>query len=487
MPRATRPTAPSATRRALRVPVGARRLHRLCAGLALLAACGGGSGDAARALPPEPSAPSAPAPSVPTPTVALSSFDRIQHEILDRQCVGCHTSGMPYARESGLALESSQAFAQLVGVAATQAAARSDGLRRVMPFKADSSLLYHKLAWASGHHAHDYGLLMPMGTTEGISLGQLEYVRRWIEAGAPRTGSVVDTMLLADRVGQRIAAYAPLAPPDRGVQLRVDSFSVAPNFERELFVYRKLGNAADLFVDRIETRMRAGSHHFLLYAFDPDNQRFPCTVRPPADAVRDIRNPDGSMNLIAMLPMACHVFVAGSMTQAGDYRFPAGVALRLPANSALDLNVHYVNRTGAAFPGEAAVNLHAVDRSAVAHVASTLNMSNTDFELPPRARTTVRKTFTVKEAMTVFTLTSHMHQLGERFVVRVRGGARDGEIVYDNTDWEHPSIVTLAQPLVLRAGDGLTSEITWNNTTARTIRFGLTSEDEMGIIFGYYY
>jgi hypothetical protein len=35
--------------------------------------------------------------------------------------------------------------------------------------------------------------------------------------------------------------------------------------------------------------------------------------------------------------------------------------------------------------------------------------------------------------------------------------------------------------------EGLTSEITYRNTTAATVRFGLTSQDEMGIIFGYYY
>jgi len=44
-----------------------------------------------------------------------------------------------------------------------------------------------------------------------------------------------------------------------------------------------------------------------------------------------------------------------------------------------------------------------------------------------------------------------------------------------------------AEPIVLRAGEGLTSEVTYNNTTSATIRFGLTSEDEMNIIFGYYY
>jgi len=84
-------------------------------------------------------------------------------------------------------------------------------------------------------------------------------------------------------------------------------------------------------------------------------------------------------------------------------------------------------------------------------------------------------------------LTSHMHALGEKFVIRIVGGVRDGQILYENTDWAHPAILTFNQPIVLAAGEGLMSEITYNNTTNRTVSFGLTSEDEMGIIFGYYY
>lgn len=60
-------------------------------------------------------------------------------------------------------------------------------------------------------------------------------------------------------------------------------------------------------------------------------------------------------------------------------------------------------------------------------------------------------------------------------------------MVYDNTDWAHPAIVTYTEPIVLRAGEGLTSVVTYNNATDRTITFGLTSEDEMDIIFGYAY
>jgi hypothetical protein len=85
-----------------------------------------------------------------------------------------------------LVLTGDSAYLHLVGVPSTQPLARADGMLRVKAFRADSSLLFHKLAWVPGHHSRDYGQLMPSGTTQGLTAGQLEYLRRWIEAGAPR-------------------------------------------------------------------------------------------------------------------------------------------------------------------------------------------------------------------------------------------------------------------------------------------------------------
>lgn len=175
------------------------------------------------------------------------------------------------------------------------------------------------------------------------------------------------------------------------------------------------------------------------------------------------------------------------MTPTGGFQFPAGVALELPPNAVLDLNSHYVNTTNAPITGEIFANLHTVDRAAVANVARTLFMNNEAITLPPNQRTTVSKTFKVSATTTIIMLSSHMHKHGEKFVVRVSGGPRNGEIVYESTDWADPVIRIFAEPIVLRAGEGLTSEVTYNNTTSATIRFGLTSEDEMDIIFGYYY
>ena len=63
----------------------------------------------------------------------------------------------------------------------------------------------------------------------------------------------------------------------------------------------------------------------------------------------------------------------------------------------------------------------------------------------------------------------------------------DGEVIYENTDWEHPKVINYDTPIILQAGEGLTSVATYVNDTNKDIGFGLTSEDEMDIIFGYYY
>ena len=419
-------------------------------------------------------------------TSASSSFAKLQQKVITPTCLTCHTAGHPYAVQSGLVLDPAVAYRNLVSGGVKLADALARGFTHlVSPHDVASSFLYRKLALWDPTDTAPLGSAMPLGYTS-LSVGQLAFIRRWIEAGAPETGEVADASLLDDTTLPTYAPFAPLVPPaaGKGLQLHVDPFTVQPNFERELFVYRSLGNAAPIYVTRFETRMRPNSHHLVLYDFEAGT---PPAFIPQKDLVRDIRNPDGSMNFANMLPMAYHVFVSGAMSPNAGYTFPPGIALRLPANAALDFNVHYVNSGSTPIVGEAFANLYTTEASQVQQVASTLFLSNMDLNLPAMQRTTQTKTFTFQAPTRVLALSSHMHKRGERFVIRIHGGARDGEVVYDNDDWDHPVFVTFEPPLTLAAGEGLTSVITYNNDTSHTITFGLTSEDEMGIIFGYTY
>ena len=417
--------------------------------------------------------------------VAISSFAKLHEKVIVPACLSCHTAGHPYAIQSGLVLDAPVAYRNLLNGGVKLADALARGITKLIAPRDVANSFFHRklLLWDSAQPA--LGSPMPLGNTS-LSVGQLEFVKRWIEAGAPEQGDVVDASLLDDTTLPTFAPFAPLNAPaaGKGYQIRIDPFQVAPNFERELFVYRALGNPQPIFVSRFESRMRNNSHHLLLYDFEAGT---PATVRPQRDVVRDIRNPDNSLNFVNMLPMGYHVFVGGSMSPNGGYSFPAGVAMQLPANAALDFNVHYVNSGATPITGEAYANLYTIDASQVQHVASTLDLGNTSFQLPPLKRTTITKSFAFAKATRVLMLTSHTHKLGERFEIRLSGGPRNGEVVYVNTEWEHPNIVTFDPPLLLQPGEGLTSVITYNNTTNRTISFGLTSEDEMGIIFGYHY
>lgn len=421
--------------------------------------------------------------------VVASSYDLIQTRILNTNCAisGCHQSNTdPGFAQHKLVLKSGKSYDNLVNIVPANSNAATDGMMRVKPFKSAESLLYHKLhANGSEHHVGDYGNPMPLGLPL-LSQGQVEFIRRWIEAGAPREGKVVEDETLLDDTTPQPEKFEPLPPPEpgTGIQLTLGPFTVAPDFEREFFVYKSLGNTTDMYVNRIEINMRQNSHHFLLYDFA---STIPPSAIPALDVVRDIRNADGSMNYTNMFPMLYHVYVAGAQTPFSDVSLPPGVALRLPANMALDFNSHYVNKGPVEIPGEVQVNLYTTPVEDVQKVAHTLNLGNTSFSLPAKQRTIITSTYLMDKKTNIVTLTSHTHQLGEQFVIKIKNGPRDGEVVYTSTDWHHPEVINFSSPLILEAGEGLVSEITYNNTKDTVVNFGLTSEDEMGIIFGYYY
>jgi hypothetical protein len=417
------------------------------------------------------------------PAAGESTFQRIQTHMFDSRCVSCHTPGQLFATESGLVLHAGAAFDALVGVQPRNARARADGFLLVDPGRPENSFLLHKLLWNVPPGGPDYGLPMPLGGPPP-SVGEVEFVRRWIQQGAPRDGDVADVALLDDRTPQETRAFTALPAPSSGYQIHLPPFTVQPRSEREIFVFTPVGNPQEIWVNRFEIAMRPNSHHFILYGFRPGT---PASALPPQGVIRDLWQPDGSRNPNAMIAMQHRRYISGAQTEVSNRGFPEGVALRLPPNTFMDLNSHYVNGTEGIIVGEVYANLHTLAPGAVTHEAFPLFLNNADITLPPRQRTTISRTFLMPEPVRIFTLTSHMHGKGERFAIRVVGGPRNGELIYETTSWEHPDVIGYDPPLELAAGEGLRTEVTYNNTTDQTVRFGLTSEDEMSIIIGYYY
>jgi hypothetical protein len=170
-----------------------------------------------------------------------------------------------------------------------------------------------------------------------------------------------------------------------------------------------------------------------------------------------------------------------------NYKFPEGVALKMPAHHKLDVNLHYVNKGAAPIEGECYINILKADPASVIHEAKAILFSSEEIYLAPKRKTIVIKEFYTPEPAKVFMLTSHTHKLGEYFDIQIKGGPRNGEVVYSSNSWHHPLLKTYDAPIELGAGEGLRMIVTYNNTTDKPVKFGLKSDDEMAIIFGYYY
>jgi hypothetical protein len=88
---------------------------------------------------------------------------------------GCHAGASP---AQGMNLSAGQAYANIVNVAANEAA----GLMRVLPGQPDSSYLVHKIQGTQSTVGGSGGR-MPLGAS-ALSQTQIDTIRRWITDGA---------------------------------------------------------------------------------------------------------------------------------------------------------------------------------------------------------------------------------------------------------------------------------------------------------------
>ena len=420
-----------------------------------------------------------------------SSWNLIQEQILAPNCANCHITGTAIYKQSGLDLSGGNAYNEMVNVLPKNISAKDDELVIVSTAGGmkglSKSFLWEKInAYDREHFLSDhseYGQMMPPGENF-LTDGQLQFVRSWIEGGAPETGIIVDEKILTDSNRYKPAPFKPLPQPKEGFQLHLGPFEVQPNFEREFFHYTNMNLTADMYVNRVEIEMRPGSHHFILYSFL--NETAPSDL-PNYDEDRELRLNSGGLIMSTLRTMQYHQFFAGTQWPRLDYKMPPGVALRLPSKFGLDQNSHYVNRTDSTMIGEVFTNIHTVSESAIQHVAELFSMSNQELSLPPKKVTTLQKTFRVKENTRFGQVFSHAHEKMKEFIVEIDGGPRDGEVIYWTDDWKHPPILNFDPPIEITNGQGLKLIATYDNPTDYTVRFGFASTDEMMILFGWYY
>jgi hypothetical protein len=134
--------------------------------------------------------------ATPTPVVVTDSFALLQQKILTPSCatVGCHnsTADRTYTQHK-LVLMGADVHTQLFNGSVANAQALAAGLKQIAPSDTAKSFFFQKLIFNQSRHK--YGSLMPLGA-DALTTKQIEFVRQWILAGAPKTGDVADKTLL---------------------------------------------------------------------------------------------------------------------------------------------------------------------------------------------------------------------------------------------------------------------------------------------------
>ncbi len=156
---------------------------------------------------------------------------------------GCHASGTAIG---GLDLQGSgtdpqqAVYNNIVGVAPSNSFAANNGQQRIYPGDPYRSSIFRKMCDGLDDFVQldgaEGGIMPPAG---GLDETEKELVRQWILFGAPETGNVADTALIADYYnGNGVDGVPnPITAPDpsEGYQIKLGPFFRTPRRNRVLF------------------------------------------------------------------------------------------------------------------------------------------------------------------------------------------------------------------------------------------------------------
>ncbi|NUP08597.1 MAG: hypothetical protein HOW73_21320 [Polyangiaceae bacterium] len=259
-----------------------------------------------------------------------------------------------------------------------------------------------------------------------------------------------------------------------------DPITVAPGEENTQCVVKKLGNDAAIKVNEIHNVLPQGSHHLIVYrTADTEEKLEPYDCQPFADTLDPTK---GSPLMV---------------TQKHDetLTLPSGVAFSLDANVMVRLEMHYINPTTEPLDIGATSTFYTMPEADFENEADFLFLGNPDISIPPNQSFTLGPTFLKLpadlEGSNIFGITGHTHQFGTNVTVALAPTEAEGSdtMVYDvdGWKWDEPATVYLDPPTVLPQGGGFRFTCDWNNTSAETVGFGESANDEMCFFWAYYY
>jgi hypothetical protein len=422
-----------------------------------------------------------------------STYVAIQKVIFDgRGCTNnmCHGA----MKMGGLDLRADVSYQNLVEVKSN-----NSPLFRVMPGVPGESFLYNKLHAATEPGSVEVeGSPMPSGLPP-LSADHLEAIHRWIEAGAPRDGSIGGSITgRSDAVAMLLGSCLPAATPieikpleppaaDEGIQFTMAPFALSAMKEVDVCFAQYYDISAVVpsefqdpdrgvfFVDGQRTRQDPHSHHLGIR----HSGLGPEAVNDPSFGKWSCRGPDSHGEACDPLELdACGTGQCASDPQpksacigfgppgnAADirkgsiataqtaqyYRAPRdGVYETIPIRGILYMNSHAFNLTNEDTQLHAWINLfYAKDRRDPIQTLAITDHLYIAAGLAPFATKNYCATWTAPQNAYLYTLGSHTHKRGRNFTVDQPDGTR----IYMSALYSDPVEKMFDPPLFFDSSD----------------------------------
>jgi hypothetical protein len=179
------------------------------------------------------------------------------------------------------------------------------------------------------------------------------------------------------------------------------------------------------------------------------------------------------------------IYAAGIGSTGLD--LPPGVAIKLPKGKFLNLGLHIYNTTNDTLAGTSAMEIVIIPKAEVKYESEALLAGPITLNIPPGKQTVVSGDCNLTQDQSMFALFPHMHQWGTHIKTTVTAGGVPNVIHDADYSFLEQYQLPLDPILELHAGDKITTECTYDNTTDKAITFGESSDTEMcfSVLFRY--
>jgi len=291
-------------------------------------------------------------------------------------------------------------------------------------------------------------------------------MRKLLIAALMVTGCATDT---AGSV-EFIDGFSPDAPGPNAIQFVIPPIrGIEPGADKTFCTYLDYRSDREVDIyDYTGFQSKAGAHHALLYAVENN---------APSDT--HICNEDDMINAR---------YLAGGGADAPPQYLPEGVVIRMPANTQLMIQTHWINASDVPVDGQAAFNVSVEDPSPSHVNAQLFTAVNTMFTLP-LGISSVHTACTVQQELNFFLMGGHAHEHGTHIKLTITPATAAASIIYDtawNTDYQfNPprNYYTKDAPFTMHPGDTIRVDCDFNNSTPSPISF----PQEMCVGWGYFF